>query len=375
MLRMRLGFFIASLKWTRSLGLLILVASLTLTQSLGEGTTVPGLIQVPQDFPTIQRAIEAAQPGDIIAVAPGTYREDPVVHTPHITLRATDRGQAVIQGNVEIHADGVHFEGFTVRGLIKAGGTVSEGNVTRTIEVHGVTIQSNHIEAQEMRGGIHLFGQLNVVEGNRIINHRPKSIGLLITGPDNLVRWNILENRVQGFEWGIVVRGARALIEGNEVIGFEYCIQTEVSSNNFILHNTVRGCGQAISLATATHPLQHGHQNVVLENTIEESHIAIEVGADSGTRIQGNEIRGNTLGIVVSEVAQPSQPLYIRGNNIRGNKQFGIKNVSGTFIDARHNWWGDAGGPAHLRTNPQGRGDRVSDDVAFRPWLTQPLPP
>jgi parallel beta-helix repeat protein len=312
-------------------------------------------------FAKIQDALNAARPGDLITVAPGTYPEAPVVRLPNLTLLATDRGQAVITGSVEIRADGVHVEGFSVRGWLDAR------------QVQGVTIKGNHIEVPVVERGIHLFvfGQLNVIEENRIINHHSKTISLLITGEGNIVRMNTLENKVRGF-WGIVVRGSRNLIEGNRVIGFEYCIQTEDYSGNFILRNSVRGCGQAISLATPTHPLQYGHQNVVLGNTIEESHIGIEVGASSETRIQGNEIRNNNLGIVIGEVARPGQPLYIRGNNIRGNKQFGIKNWSGTLIDARHNWWGDASGPAHS-TNPQGRGDPVSDDVAFRPWLTQPL--
>lgn len=45
------------------------------------------------------------------------------------------------------------------------------------------------------------------------------------------------------------------------------------------------------------------------------------------------------------------------------------------YTDARNNWWGDASGPRHAG-NPAGRGDSVSNNVAFTPWLgDNPLAP
>ncbi len=52
---------------------------------------------------------------------------------------------------------------------------------------------------------------------------------------------------------------------------------------------------------------------------------------------------------------------------------FGVRNEypDQTIVDARHNWWGHAGGPRHA-DNPNGQGDEVSDGVLYDPWLTQP---
>ena len=61
----------------------------------------------------------------------------------------------------------------------------------------------------------------------------------------------------------------------------------------------------------------------------------------------------------------------ISGNQISGNA-FGLRNATpDTVVDARHNWWGHASGPAHP-SNPFGQGDRVSDGVLFEPWLQAP---
>lgn len=40
-------------------------------------------------------------------------------------------------------------------------------------------------------------------------------------------------------------------------------------------------------------------------------------------------------------------------------------------LDARYNWWGSASGPLHPTLNPTGTGDKVSDNVLFKPWLSQ----
>ncbi len=77
---------------------------------------------VPQDHPTIQNAVDAAEPGDLVLVQPGVYREQVNVTTPSITIRGTDRQDVVVDGeftrpnaiNVAA-ADGVVVENLTVR--------------------------------------------------------------------------------------------------------------------------------------------------------------------------------------------------------------------------------------------------------------------
>jgi hypothetical protein len=81
---------------------------------------------VPGEYPTIQAAVDAAQPGDLVRIAPGLYREQVVVPaTKHdVVLRGTDRNRVVLDGGngrrhegIVIHGDGVAVENLTVRGF------------------------------------------------------------------------------------------------------------------------------------------------------------------------------------------------------------------------------------------------------------------
>jgi hypothetical protein len=82
---------------------------------------MPTTLHVPAEYPTIQKAVDAAQPGQIILVAPGIYHEAVRVKTPGITIRGEDRNQTILDGlftlpnGIEIEANNVVVENMTAR--------------------------------------------------------------------------------------------------------------------------------------------------------------------------------------------------------------------------------------------------------------------
>jgi plastocyanin len=79
-------------------------------------------VRVPQDFATIQAAVDHARPGGMVLIAPGVYKESVTVTTPYLTIRGTDRNRAIIDGGFErangiqvFEADGVAIENLTSR--------------------------------------------------------------------------------------------------------------------------------------------------------------------------------------------------------------------------------------------------------------------
>lgn len=75
-------------------------------------------------------------------------------------------------------------------------------------------------------------------------------------------------------------------------------------------------------------------------------------------------IYNNYDGIYLSS----SSGTLVSNCSIYKNKNYGV--FSSSTVNASYNWWGDASGPYHPTLNPDGKGDNVSSNVIFIPWLT-----
>jgi hypothetical protein len=93
--------------------------------------TVPprtGPLLVPEEFDTIQAAVDAATPGDLILIAPGTYNEAVNVTTDELTIRGLSRSDVVLDGQFDLDngirvlgAKGVAIENMTAMNYTKNG--------------------------------------------------------------------------------------------------------------------------------------------------------------------------------------------------------------------------------------------------------------
>jgi len=97
------------------------------TGGVGPGRETPpsvpaATVRVPKDAPTIQGAVDRAEPGGLVLISPGVYHEAVVVETPFLTIRGTNRNEVILDGGFEldngvqvIEADGVSIENLTAR--------------------------------------------------------------------------------------------------------------------------------------------------------------------------------------------------------------------------------------------------------------------
>lgn len=123
----------------RRLGAVLVAAVLVLTAACGSdddgGDEASGeqggggaTLRVPDDHDTIQAAVDAAEPGDLVLVAPGTYTEAVNVETDELTIRGLDRNEVILDGGFELDngirvvgADGVAVENMTARNYTNNG--------------------------------------------------------------------------------------------------------------------------------------------------------------------------------------------------------------------------------------------------------------
>jgi len=201
--------------------------------------TVPGILRVPQDYPTIQSAINTAIDGDVVLVAAGIYPE-----------RITFLGKAI-----------------SVQSEAGAPSTVIDGGLTGNV----VTFNTNEGPSSVLSGFTIRNGQSSLFGG-----------GISIFQASPTIRDNIVEDNRGCGGVGISVRFSSAHIERNLV---RRNAQTTCSGGN-------GGAGIHIGGAAAAQ---------ILNNVIEDNSSTSFAGGislnDAGTpRIQGNIIRRNVGG-------------------------------------------------------------------------------
>ncbi|HPS40157.1 MAG TPA: right-handed parallel beta-helix repeat-containing protein, partial [Candidatus Cloacimonadota bacterium] len=124
---------------------------------------------------------------------------------------------------------------------------------------------------------------------------------------------------------------------------------------------------------------------VIRYNTISD----LSGGVVYGIALQGNtpgaQIYGNTFDNLSSQSAPDHAAAVCVFNNVGystnngtgitaynnsfPNTYYGIYNATTNQINGLSNWWGDATGPFHATTNPDGLGCHVSDYVTYDPWF------
>lgn len=90
-------------------------------ESVAPGAWSGNTIRVPEDAGSIQEAVDQAEPGDLVLIAPGTYLGSVQITTPGVILRGVDRNQVILDAEfehenvIEVYTDGVAVENLTVR--------------------------------------------------------------------------------------------------------------------------------------------------------------------------------------------------------------------------------------------------------------------
>jgi len=289
-------------------------------------------LKVPSDFPTIQKAIDAAKSGDTVLVSAGTYTER-VALKPGITLRsAGDDAKAkkdgeefgLVRANKTIinpngkgpgvkMAENSTLDGFTITGV----GKYDEAKWNKHHATQGEDQEMVHIGA-EGTSGIDINVSCKV--RNNIVHHIGYT-GIAISGAkgrkvEPLVTKNICYRNMGG---GVgIMRGANPTVTHNHCFenyyaGIGFTEATGTIQHNHCHHNVRAGIGiSEDSDPTVTN--NHCHHN-------RRAGIGIRTGSDTKPIVKENLCTDNDMaGIGSKQLAEPT----LIGNTCLRNKLAGI---------------------------------------------------
>ena len=248
------------------------------------------------------------------------------------------------------------------------------------------------VEDNEIQGFIGVFGNLiNAQIRNNIIGTDRK--GIYVPGGSNVLNLLIEGNTIEPAE------GAGSYASNCGAIYMDHAIDVTIQGN------TMRDFSSSVDPSmTAGRGVEGSNNNhiTISDNTFENSRDAITMWIVTNIEIDGNtitnsdrygiNIKGQNINIINNEITGSgdsgvniaefdilTQNVNVNFNNIVGNTNYGIKNEWSGEVDAENNWWGHASGPSGPdgRTSKKGKvigkGDAVSANVDWNPWLPQPV--
>jgi parallel beta-helix repeat protein len=291
---------------------------------------------------SIQRAVNAAHPGDTIVVR-GVHREDVVIRKDGIKLRGDD---AVIEAPTTAKADSpcsrtfgteaicvlgdvniktgkltgsrvsdVSVSGFTIRGFKIKGKGDNTAFVIDVLGARNATVVGNRITGN-VASGIAFGKSVNTtIAKNHVIGSPETDQGIIV---DSSSRTKIVNNVVRSNVFGIeVTKGTNTTIAGNDSIGnsVDGIAVLEDSPGTKILSNVARR-NEVVGIFLGT---QRANAKVV-GNDLSGSEFGIFVAGAHRGSFAANEAHNNCAGVVFqADFAGSVGNFEVKGNQVENN--------------------------------------------------------
>ncbi|WP_037857050.1 right-handed parallel beta-helix repeat-containing protein [Streptomyces sp. NRRL S-340] len=245
------------------------------TALVGSGVAAAAPVSVPATHlvhpgESIQKAVDAAQPGDTVLVMPGTYHQSVKITTPGLTLRGTGRSTVLKPATKATDDCGKRGNGICVAG-------------TKSKRLVGVTV-------------------------SHLILTGYSRAGLVSVGADGLTVRHVTSDR--NGVWGFAE-------ERSEHSTYERDIARDNGDAGIFLANTI----------TAEQGAADSKETLVAHNLLAGNRIGVTVRRLRNLTVAANEVTGNCAGVfVVGDENKPKAgALTVRDNRVLRNNKYCAK--------------------------------------------------
>ena len=303
---------------------ILLLAILPMRIPVTEGS--PGILTVPDPYPTIQAAVNAANPGDTIEVAAGIYYENVILYKS-VTLRGEDSTTTIIDANqtghgVKINASNTQVHRFTVR---------NGGNNYACLYVDS---QGGHVIADNILTGSYSGIDMSEGDGCTIIGNTLNNNGMAGISLSYSDHNDVIDNNISESAYGIKAQASNDnFIINNTLLENSYSIYLTQSIRNDIINNTVSAKTSCIYLLLCD-------DNTIEDNTVTDSSIGIYIYSSSGNSIFRNTMRDNSYGLQLAYSTNNPVDLNTMAQNDWGVRLYDADSNLLTRNTMRENTWG-----------------------------------
>ena len=292
------------------------------------GTVFAAQLQVPATYATISAAITAANSGDTIVVAAGTYNDLGTVNiSKALTLRgpnfaispntgyrlAETRITGVAGFRIKSNVSNVTIEGFSFENISGTGDGVIENQGARSSNI--------------------------LIQKNRIVNVTNVS-GVYVSG-NKATDWYVIDNLVRGID------------TPNTNSAFDFSKVNNVVVTDNVVSST---SGQGISL-------QNNDGITILRNDVSgaaQSGIVLS-GTWDNADIRNNTVSGCQNGLTIADGDLAVNAISVAGNSFSSNFNKAILHQGSGLLDASLNWFGT--------DDPTGVASFLSGSIDYSPWF------
>ena len=251
-------------------------------------------LKVPQDYSTIQAALNAAFVGDTISVASGTYNENPEVGISNVTLTGQDSSTTVVNGTFVCQASNVRIVNFEIRGEFDLYFDTTYVYVSRNILRAGIRITActSTVINNIIYGNVTIFGQQGAASGN-IIENNTLYGGIILQCPSSGIGNNVNYNVITK---NSIINASVGIWEKGNVHATD--IYPDCYSNN-ISENWLNKCGVGVELSKN---IISPSFSIVSRNTFESCDYGVVLDKVTNVSVYQNSFIDNTVQASVDPV-------------------------------------------------------------------------